>query len=360
MRINAGGLSSIVIGREKEISTIKTYIELGQHCTLIAPRRYGKTTLVNNVLSALEKDYLIVKIDIFSASSVRELCNLLIDAVYHSIGVTGFIKDAKENIFDILSRFKLELEDVKIGYDILKEQDENEMINKAFSLTEIFAKKHKKKMVVFFDEFGDIHRFGNDLIKKLRSYFQQHSEVIYIFAGSQSSVMNNIFLQKDNAFFNFAAIMKLGKLPLSKVKEFIEQLVIQDVKFTQEASAQITEITKGHPFYMMKLIQESFVFAVIEKAEAVSELHINSGVDKILDDNNSYFENEWNNINNKKYKGLLLKQIIGIKIDETTLKDMNPSYRSQLQKELIDESVLDDSKKVVDPFMELWLSRNVL
>ncbi|MCD8490647.1 MAG: hypothetical protein LRY51_01390 [Geovibrio sp.] len=99
---------------------------------------------------------------------------------------------------------------------------------------------------------------------------------------------------------------------------------------------------------------------MIEKAEAVSELHINSGVDKILDDNNSYFENEWNNINNKKYKGLLLKQIIGIKIDETTLKDMNPSYRSQLQKELIDESVLDDSKKVVDPFMELWLSRNVL
>ena len=49
MRINAGGLSELIIGRDNEIKTLKAYIELGQHCAVIGPRRYGKTTLVTPI-----------------------------------------------------------------------------------------------------------------------------------------------------------------------------------------------------------------------------------------------------------------------------------------------------------------------
>jgi len=91
MKLNAGGLSFLVVGREKEIKTLKTYIGFSQHTVISAPRRYGKTTLANKVL----------------------------------------------------------------------------------------------------DEFGDIENFGQDFIKKLRSYMQTHKSIIYIFAGFQISEINS-------------------------------------------------------------------------------------------------------------------------------------------------------------------------
>ena len=41
------------------------------------------------------------------------------------------------------------------------------------------------------DEFGDIENFGQDFIKKLRSYMQTHKSIIYIFAGFQISEINS-------------------------------------------------------------------------------------------------------------------------------------------------------------------------
>jgi len=220
MRINAGGLSELMVGRHNEVTTLKAYIQMGQHCAVVGPRRYGKTTLVNTVLADVNKEYLVITLDVFNASSIRELCMLYIDAVYESHGVSHFIKHTKDALLDIASRFSLELQDVKLGYDAIKEEDESVLIQKTFELAEVFAKRFHKKAVVFFDEFGDMERFGTDIIKKMRSIFQTHKHTVYIFAGSQASTMNTIFLDKSNAFFNFASIMKLGTLEDKEISTF--------------------------------------------------------------------------------------------------------------------------------------------
>ena len=125
-----------------------------------------------------------------------------------------FLRSVKDSIFSLLERFSLsyENEGIKIGYEISKTADVNQKIEKTFNFPEKFAAIFGKKMVVFIDEFGDIEKFGDDFIKKLRSYMQTHKNVTYIFVGSQPSVMNNIFLNKQNAFFNFASLMNLDIL----------------------------------------------------------------------------------------------------------------------------------------------------
>ncbi|MEA2050667.1 MAG: AAA family ATPase, partial [Campylobacterota bacterium] len=222
MELNAGGLSSLVVGRDKEIKTLKTYIKFSQHTVISAPRRYGKTTLANKVLDDLEDEYLIVKLDIFEATSIEELCKNYLNAIYRSIGVTNFLNKAKESIFTLLERFKLsyEHEGIKIGYEISKQEDENKLVEQTFHFANKFASLMNKKMIVFMDEFGDIEKFGQNFIKKLRSYMQTHKNVIYIFAGSQTSVINNIFLNKENAFFNFASLMNLNVLDTKSAIKF--------------------------------------------------------------------------------------------------------------------------------------------
>ncbi len=358
MKLNAGGLSSLVVGRDDHIQTLKTYIKFSQHTVLVAPRRYGKTTLVNKVLDDLKDEYLIVKLDIFEATNIEEICHNYLNAIYRSIGITNFLHKAKESIFSLLEKFTLSYEHdgLKIGYEISKEKDINKLIERTFHFANKFASLMDKKMIVFIDEFGDIEKFGQDFIKKLRSYMQTHQNVIYIFAGSQTSVINNIFLNNKNAFFNFASLMNIDMLEKQSTIKFLEDLKIDNKIFTKDAISYIFEITLFHPFYLIKTIQESFIKALLDKSNNIELNHIKDGINKILDDNNAYFELIWQKINHKKYKGSIFRAYCK---DDNSMKnlDMNSSYKSQLTKELKMESLLSNDFKPTDPFLSIWLKK---
>lgn len=357
MRLNAGGLSTLIIGRTNEKARLNVYIKLSQHVAIIAPRRYGKTTLVNNVVDALTDEYLVVKVDAFKASNIREFCDLIIDAVYHSVGISGFIKDAKTNIVDLMSRINLEAYDVKVGYDLLREQDEDALVKKTLELPELFATKHGKKMIVFLDEFGDLIKFGDNFIKKMRSYFQTQGNVVYIFAGSQHSTMHNIFLNKENAFFNFASLMEIGALDEAGVNEFMKDLQIDGIKFHDDAKRAILYTAKYHPFYLIKLIQESYIDALVKNLEIVLVENILAATHRILSDNSAFFEAEWQKINVKKHKGLIFKELCGMDVGD--LGNVGASYKSQIVKELIKESIINSEKIPTDPFLVLWVNNGL-
>lgn len=356
MELNAGGLSSLVVGREDAITTLKTYVKFSQHTVLTAPRRYGKTTLANKVLNELKDDYLIVKLDIFEATNIKEICQNYLNAIYNSIGITNFLHKAKESIFTLLEKFTLsyETQGIKIGYEISKEEDTNILVEKTFNFANKFASLMSKKMIVFIDEFGDIEKFGQDFIKKLRSYMQTHKNIVYIFAGSQTSVINNIFLNKDNAFFNFATLMNIDVLEKESTFKFLHSLKIDDKIFTPNAIDKLYECTIFHPFYLVKTIQESFIKALLIKSDKIDCIHIDEAIAKILDDNNAYFESIWQKINHKKYKGSIFRAYCK---DDNSIKslDMNSSYKSQLVKELKTESLLSNDLKPTDPFLCIWI-----
>jgi AAA+ ATPase superfamily predicted ATPase len=357
MKLNAGGLSSLVIGRENDIDSLKAYIEFSQHVVLTAPRRYGKTTLVNKVLDDLKDDYLVVKVDLFEATSIKELCDIYLNAIYRSIGIVNFLNSAKKSIFSLIDKFSLsyEHEGIKLGYEISRESDESKLIERTFNFSNKFAKLFDKNMIVFFDEFGDVEKFGQEFIKKLRTYMQLHSNVVYVFSGSQASVMNNIFLDKQNAFFNFATLMNIDMLQEDTTVEFLKDLSINKKTLDNKAIDKIIKSTKLHPFYLIKTLQESYIKSLFASSKDINISHIKDAIKKILVDNNAYFESIWQSINYKKYKGMIFKSYC--KKDRDILKTLkvSPSYKSQLIKELKLQSLLSNTMEPTDPFLCLWL-----
>jgi len=358
MKLNAGGLSSLVVGREKEIEILKSYINFSQHTVIMAPRRYGKTTLANKVLDELKNEYLIVKVDIFQATNIKELCERYLNAIYKSVGIANFLNEVKQSVLSFIDKFSLsyEIEGIKIGYEIFRENDENKFIEKTFNFANTFAKLHKKKMLVFFDEFGDIEKFDQNFIKKIRSYMQTHENIVYLFAGSQTSVINTIFLKKENAFFNFASLMKIGFLDKKEAEKFLKSVRIDGKVFNKKVIESIYDITKFHPFYMIKLMQESFISSLLEKNKTIRVNDVDNALKKILNDNNAFFETTWQQINRKRYKGSIYKQFCQGKTQINNI-DINSSYKSQLIKELKMESLLSDELNPTDPFLGLWLTK---
>ena len=136
---------------------------------------------------------------------------------------------------------------------------------------------------------------------------QTHKNVIYIFAGSQTSVINNIFLNKENAFFNFATLMNIDVLEKESTLKFLNTLNIDDKTFSKDAIDKLYETTNFHPFYLVKTVQESYIKALLDKSDTVELNHLEDGIKKICEDNNAYFESIWQKINHTKYKDLFLK-----------------------------------------------------
>ncbi len=354
MRLNAGGLSKLVIGREDEITTLESYIKFSQHTVITAPRRYGKTTLATKVLDGMSKDYLIVKVDVFEATNIEELCLNYLNAIYKSIGIVDFAKTVKESVFMLLEKFSLSYEQdgIKLGYEISKEKNIDELVKKTFNFSDKFAKLFNKKMIVFFDEFGDIEKFGEDFLKKLRSYMQTHENVVYMFAGSQTSVINSIFLNHKNAFFNFASLMNIGYLEEKSTMKFLKELKIEQKELNPDVVAKLLSITKCHPFYLIKTIQETYISSLINNTKEIRVEDVDNAIQKILSDNNAYFENIWHTLNAKKYKGTIFKSICN---NKKLSININPSYKSQLNKELKMESLISEDLSITDPFLCIWL-----
>jgi AAA+ ATPase superfamily predicted ATPase len=70
------------IGREQEVKIISQLLSMGQSVVLIAPRRFGKTSLVLEILRKMKSpDLYTAYVDVFSSPTIELLSTQIIEAV---------------------------------------------------------------------------------------------------------------------------------------------------------------------------------------------------------------------------------------------------------------------------------------
>lgn len=85
-----------------------------------------------------------------------------------------------------------------------------ETLEDVINLPEKFATS-KKRWIVAFDEFQEITTLNGESFEKiLRSLIQHHKNVSYIFLGSRTHLLKDMFSNKNRAFYNSAMLMNLG------------------------------------------------------------------------------------------------------------------------------------------------------
>lgn len=75
----------IFCDRERETAELIASIENGRNTTLIAPRRYGKTGLIKNMLSKLSPEYDKVYIDIYVTECLADFVKLFAEECVASL-----------------------------------------------------------------------------------------------------------------------------------------------------------------------------------------------------------------------------------------------------------------------------------
>lgn len=304
-------LDKDLVGRQKEIEKFLHLLKTGQSFVLSAPRRYGKTSILLELqrLLALKKEYT-AYVDIFACANRYELATNLIEETLKNKKIVHFLKSVKEDIKNLIERLQITgtYEDIEYALKIGdKEINVNLLLKEALELPEKIASKEKRKFYVFLDEFGDIQKYdGQEVLKLIRSIIQKQKHVVYIFAGSQESIMKEIFYSKGHPFFQFALNYDLGPIDVAIFKKYlINKFETLKMNVDREIIESILDKTRGHPFYTMLLSKLMYLKICIGEDYSISEL-----ISEAIYTEKPYFESLWEKLSEKRNYREVIKYLV--------------------------------------------------
>lgn len=314
-----------LIGREKEITQFIDYLKNRQSVILISPRRYGKTSLILEVLRRLEREsFFIGDIDLFRVLSKRELAEKIVETTLENRKLNRAVQRIKESIVETMKslEFKQTIGDFEfiLGYAD-PNIDENYLLDQALGFPDEFSKRHQRQMIFSYDEFGEIEKFdGLDIIKKMRAIFQRQRNVTYIFSGSQESLMYRLFTSESQAFFRFGRIINLGFLPRNELSKYITgSFKSLGFQITREVVSAIIDKTLGHPYYTQLICGQIYYFIkATRKRVKISDVEESYFQAILLE--TAYFEEVWSNLLAKKGHAQVIRAIA---LERSPYKAMN-------------------------------------
>jgi hypothetical protein len=214
----------------------------GHNAVLYAPRRFGKTTLLKQVLQdAAERDMPGVLVDLSDVLGTGDVAVRLEQAFR---GLPGSIRRLVNK----------ELGSVGVaGFSVARRSPPADPIATIHTLLELpaqIASRHGRRLLVVLDEFQALVSL-NGMDGVFRSHIQHHSDVSYLFAGSEPSLLRALFEDRARPLYGQAERLRLGRLNADATHDFIDRRFLETGKDAGEIISDLIYLAEGHPQRLM-------------------------------------------------------------------------------------------------------------
>lgn len=258
--------SGVVIGdlfvdREDEIAALHRAFRAGEHVFLYSPRRYGKTSLIREAFRRLPPKEPWAYADLSRALSLQSFVELLISAVL--LGTESSADRVRRWAREFLSRLQPRLvldtsgrAQVELGYG--PRLAEPATLAEALDLPQRVAEDLGVRLAVALDEFPTVRELGGDgLVRAMRAAFQMHSQVSYVFAGSQTAMMEQLFAAERSPFFRMGRPLRLEKIPRDAFVPFlVDGFRTGAMDLPADLAAELCQRVDDHPYFVQTLAHE--------------------------------------------------------------------------------------------------------
>lgn len=359
--------------REKEIAELLSDIRSGQNVFIYSPRKYGKSSLISAVLERAQKEKTIpIRIDCFQISSKTRFAEIYAKAVSSAISskMEEIKKFMREYLPSFLPKFALKLGgifELELSFGG-KKKDLPEAMLDLYDLPEILCKRKKKKAVVAFDEFQEIQNLdGLQTEKEMRSKFQHHENVSYIFVGSKKHLLLQMFTDKKRPFYNFGKMISLPKIPHDDLLIFIKKRFSKtNIKFDAELPEKILAVTGDHPYFTQMLCHE--LWDICYDKGKVEAKDIDPAIEQIIRNHGDLYITLWDRISFHQKSLLAAIAVHGGEnifsssfISENTLGAVSSVQKSAAA--LVDRDLLEKINggfEYSDIFFKEWIKRKII
>jgi len=298
------------VGREDDLSRLLgSMSDLSQSILLLAPRRFGKSSLLHNLKLRLDsKERLLVpSVNCLGMTTYADFHRAVVSALLaeyerkHRIKglVNAFRMSVRETILKALQR----VEEIggsvgELGKAYLRfresEIDEEELLRQAFVFIRAFSKEKGVQIAFLMDEFQEVASFDGTLFRLLKKEMDENTSTRYLFSGSSIRLLTSIFLSEEAPLYLMASRHRLQALDENTVSDFIaERLATAGSRVSNDAPALVHALTGGIPYYVQKLGFLSLQQAQAAKQKEVTRAHVEAACTRMLEELGTEFEGRW-------------------------------------------------------------------
>jgi AAA+ ATPase superfamily predicted ATPase len=360
--------------RKDELATLKADVLNGQNVAIIAPRRFGKSSLVKRASQdLLAEGVLVVEVDLMSTPSKEKLAAKLAKSIHDDIATAFFNAKERLRVFSslrIVPVVTVNPEDGSPSFSFSAaraERDIDETLERLFELPAELAANRGRQVVVYFDEFQEVTEIDARLPAQMRAIFQQQAQVAHIYSGSKRHLMLRLFNDENEPFYRSAKVMEIGVIPTPLFEEFIkERFDSTDRGVGDDVVESLLQITRGHPYATQELAYA--LWETVPEGFTASSSDLDDALAAVLRAENARFTLLWDQAS--RAQRLLLQALAtqpGRPFSESYRKEHQLPSTSGVQRALTtltsEELVAKDDSGdhyVSEPFLSAWIRAFVL
>ncbi len=354
--------------REQELKEIHKAIKNGYSFWMYSPRRFGKTSLILKAFETLkEKDIITIYFDFYNVLNfddfVRKYSQILAKDLFNwKTSIDKLTKTAYKyfkNLYPKISIDTLGTPSLSLEIQNIKEQED---LKTVLNIPENFVEN--KKICIAFDEFQEIYRIEPFLNNWMRSEFQFHRNVSYIFLGSQQSLMEQTFADMNSPFYEYGFKMPINPISQEDLTKYIKrQFRKTKLKISNKTISDILLESRCHPHFTQHFA--SFVWDMILQDEDQENPQFKEKwLKRVVAGQSLIFQNIYDQLSENQRKILLAISVL--KNDEKLfsnqirskyklpeLSSMTSGIKSLMKKNLIQK--VNGSYEVINPVFEEWV-----
>ena len=353
------------------MSRLQTNFKSGIHTILVSPRRWGKSTLVDEAARRVSVDNRKIKfcfIDLYKIKSEKEFLAVLAKEVIKasSTKLETAVKEVKGLFTHIIPQLHIGSDDAQtlsLGFEWKQAEKHKDEL---FDLPERLAVSKGIKFIICIDEFQKVRDFESpgsprSFTQELRAYWQLHKNTSYCLYGSKRHMMMAMFNNHENPFYRFGDMIQLKKVPMDYWSDFIQkQFKSSGKSISKDLSIYVAEKMENVSFYVQHLAHTAWTKT---KSKCTKEI-IEAALDEMLSFQSGNFQQSLESLtaNQLNFLRALLSGATSFTSQSVVNKfDLgSPSSVSTVRKSLESSEIIDTmntATTIQDPLFQIWLRR---
>ncbi len=269
-----------VIGRHETLATLHDRAARGRFVLLVAPRRYGKTTLVHRLRHDAEqtKDLDVVIVDLLGVQTLQDVAIRLAQAWTRL--PRGALAKAAATVLPYIDGL-----DVHGGIVNLRLRPppptSASTLEAVLDIPRAVAQRTGRRVLVVLDEFQAIASIERaDAI--IRSHIQHHTDqVSYLFSGSQRSTLHMLFDDRARPLYGQAEQISLGSFDPRDLGDYlVEHFAATGRDLSSEAITAYLAFVEGHP--QRSMLVADCLWATVKPGETVERPQLSAAIDEAV------------------------------------------------------------------------------
>jgi hypothetical protein len=361
--------------REDEVRDLCRDIENGQNVVVFAPRRYGKSSLVERAREEVSaRGALVAYVDVMTAPTKEKLAEKLARAIHDDIASAVYrAREAALEIFRglrVTPKITVDPNTGALGFGFdagYEAEDVDATLERLLELPAELAADRGRPVALVLDEFQEVVAIDPNLPRLMRAIFQRQPDVAHVYLGSKRHMMESIFNDENEPFWRSARRMALDVIAPARFTEFVHRRFgASGKRVGDETLAAVLSLTGGHPYATQELCY--FLWDETPPGGEAGTAELEAALDAVLHSEHAHFDLLWDGLSAGQ------RLLLGALATEPgrpfsaeyrrrhrlpAATNVQKALRALTRRELVARGP-DGAVAVAEPFLAEWIRREVV